>query len=409
MVTINKDPRLELNTWHQTGPFAITTRCEIKQRGVKNLELHNESVLKIQDLLTECKTANQRFRAYGSLWSLNDIAFNGGWVLNNSDMDVINSRIIRDDAIFNAAIVSLGSFGFIAAIVMEVENIYSLKRYVRNINYDDAIQLLENLDFKNSNFKITEETDGDNNPIQPYHFKTYINQYTKDCVAEVIYKIPYQKTQYPEVEIGTQLHPDLFRLMKWALEKSDMKVTKLLTRLIQGDAMPNPKGNPKPLIGTLGDIFHAVDFQQPAFSLALGVNQKQLNKAMQTWLKIFKAHKAPGLSAIKLVKQTKATIGFHKFPITAVIHMDGVQWDPKEDQLLVQQEIIKTFIKDGIDFTLHWGKNGAWDHPSLAELMYSSKKEDWIKQRNRLLRPEMAKMFSNDFLKRLGMDTIIDR
>jgi hypothetical protein len=516
MVTIFEDRRNELSTWHQTGPFPISARWVVKQQGARGFDLHNESVLKVQDLLFQCKAAGKRFRALGSLWSLNDIAFNGGWVLNNTDMDMwltlthenmhpdsaitsdnlvfaqcgstvnqltshledlgkslrvsggsngqtiagvtstgvhggafdrqclsdyikgmhliigpepgdrvylerasdpvlneafaqlLNSRIVRNDDLFNAAIVGLGSFGFIAAIVMEVEDIYSLRRYVRRIKYEDAILLSQTLDFENSVFKIASETNTQNKPIRPHHFKTYINQYTKDCVAEVIYKIPYQKTIYPEVEIATQLHPDLFRLMRWALEKSDMKVTKLLTRLIQGDAMPKPGSDTDSLTGTLGDIFRSVAFQQPGFSWALGVNQNQLTQAMQTWLGIFEAHKAPGLSAIKLVRQTKATLGFHKFPVTAVIHMDGVQWVPAGDQLLVQREIIKAFVRDGIEFTLHWGKNAAWDYPSLMDIMYPAEKDEWIKQRSRLLRPEMADMFSNDFLKRLGLDAYVD-
>jgi hypothetical protein len=516
MVTIIEDRRNELSTWHQTGPFPVTSRWVVRQQGARGFDLHNESVLKVQELLAQCAAAGQRFRALGSLWSFNDIAFNGGWVLNNTDMDMrlalnpgnmhpdsgvthdnlvfvqcgstvnqltsyledqgkslkvsggsngqtmagvtstgvhggafdrqclsdyirglhliigpepgdrvylergsdpvlndafaqlLNSRLVRDDDVFNSAIVGLGSFGFIAGIVMEVEDIYSLRRYVRSIKYDDAIFLSQTFDFENSDFRITEETDAGNKPVRPYHFKTYINQYTKDCVAEVLYKIPYQQTVYPEVEIATQMHPDMFRLIHWALEKSDMKVTKLLTRLIQGEAMPNPGNNTVPLTGTLGDIFRAASFQQPGFSWALGVDQSQLTKAMQTWLGIFKVHKAPGLSAIKLVRQTKATLGFHKFPVTAVIHMDGLQWKPAGDQLLVQKEIIKAFVRDGIDFTLHWGKNAAWDYPSLIDIMYPAKKDEWIKQRSRLLRSEMAHMFSNDFLNRLSLDTYVD-
>jgi hypothetical protein len=516
MVRIIKDVRNELFTWHETGPFPITTRWVVRQQGPDGLDLHNETVLKIQELIGQCRAAGQRFRAYGSLWSLNDIAFNGGWVLSNTDMDVrlplspdnmhsnssitndnlvfaqcgttvnqltswledrgkslmvsggsngqtiagatstgvhggafdrqclsdyirglhliigpdpadriylerasepvlndnfanlLDSRLIRDDDLFNAAIVGLGSFGFIAALVMEVEDLYSLRRYVRPINYDDAINLSQSLDFENSPFKIDEETDAQGKPIRPYHFKPYINPYTKHCVAEVIYKIPYQATPYPEVEIGKQLHPDLFRLMRWALEKSNMQVTALLTRLIQGEAIPNPDDNPNPLIGTLGDVFHAVAYQQPGFSWALGVDHNQLPEAMDTWLGIFQSFKAPGLSALKMVRKTDATIGFQKFPVTAIIHMDGVQWTPKEDQLNVQQEIVKAFIRDGIGFTLHWGKNAAWDFPSLINTMYPMEKDAWIRQRSRLLSPEAAWMFSNDFLTRIGLDAYDD-
>jgi hypothetical protein len=516
MVTITKATihQNEMFTFHSTGPYGISEWWNIELNGPAGVNLHNECVLKIQEKLAECKAAGQRFRALGSLWSFNDIAFNKGWVLDNSNMKIVlklsptdmhaaskvshdniiftqcgvtvnllsdylkdrnkslkvsggsngqtiggatstgvhggsfdnqcisdyikgmhiitgpeandriylerssdpvlcdtfaaqfNSRIIRDDAIFNAAIVGLGSFGFIAAFVLEVEDLYSLRRYVRTINYDDAIELSATLDFENSPFKIAEETDNNNKPIRPYHFKTYINQYTKDSVAEVIYKIPYQPTVYPAFEIGTQMHPDIFRLMRWALEKSDGKIANLLSRLIQGEAMPKPD-NPVPLTGTLGEVFRAVNYQEKGFSWALGVNHHQLKPAMQTWLKIFDQFKAPGLSAIKMVRQTKATIGFHKFPITAVIHMDGIQWTPADNQLIIQKEIIKAFTDANIDFTLHWGKNAAWDYPSLINIMYPGAKEEWIKQRNRLLRPEMAFMFSNDFLQRLGLDTII--
>ena len=130
---------------------------------------------------------------------------------------------------------------------------------------------------------------------------------------------------------------------------------------------------------------------------------------MNTWLKVFATHKAPGLSAIKLVRKTKATIGFHKFAVTAVIHMDGIQWAPKEDQQRIQKKIVQAFIDDGIEFTLHWGKNAAWDYPSLLEIMYPTEKDEWIKQRNRLLRPEMAKMFSNDFLSRIGLNSYLGK
>jgi len=326
-------------------------------------------------------------------------------VLNDAFAQMLDSRPVRDDEVFNAAIVGLGSFGFIAAIVMEVENIYSLKRYVRKIEYDDAVTLSETLDFENSAFRIPEETNTQGKPIRPYHFKTFFNQYSKYCVAEVMYKVPYSPTQFPPIDISTQLHPDLFRLMRWILDKSG-SVAKLLTNLLQGQAMPKP-GNPAPLTGTLGDIFRAVTFEQAAFSWALAVNQTQLRRAMEIWLQIFQQHRAPGLSALRLVRQSKATLGFQKFPVTAILHMDGVQWPPANAQQGIERAIINAYTREGIEFTLHWGKNADWNFPGLADIMYPTQKAKWIKQRCRLLRPEMAAMFSNDFLNRLGLDVYV--
>jgi len=514
MVKTERIKTEEMSTWHQTGPFKADLLYRAVQKGKDGFDLHNESVLEIQKVLAECQTDGKRFRAFGSLWSLNDIAFNNSRLHSNTNLDMrlqieagqvhpnsdvsqdnlvfaqcgatvnqissylekhnkslkvsggsngqtiagaistgvhggafnhqcisdyvkglhlvigplpadrvylerasepvlgdefaqlLNSRLIRDDDIFNAAIVGLGSFGFIAAVILEVEDIFSLKRYVREIEYDVAMDLLQNLDFENSKFRIDTELDGNNVPIRPYHFKTYINQYTKQSVAEVIYKIPYQPSNPPEFEIENQLHPDLFRLMQWALDKSEGKVIKLLAKLLQGSAMPNPKKETVPIIGTLGDIFHSVEFVQASFSWALGVDNKNLTRVMDTWLNVFKNFKVPGLSAIKLVRQSKATLGFTKFPITAVIHMDGLQWEPSGNllpQKTVEQEIIKAFVNNNIEFTLHWGKNADWEFPGLIDKMYQTKSGEWVKQRNRLLSQEMAEMFSNGFIQRLSL------
>src|SRR5690606_6994376 len=49
--------------------------------------------------------------------------------LNDLFASNINARVIRDDELFNAAVVGLGSFGFIHGIVVETENLYLLNRY----------------------------------------------------------------------------------------------------------------------------------------------------------------------------------------------------------------------------------------------------------------------------------------
>lgn len=514
MVSTDRIPVREMRTWHQNGPFPVDLLYRARQRGEEGFDLHNESVLEIQKILDECQTEGKRFRAFGSLWSLNDIAFNGSRVHNNTAMDMcllltaanihpdknishenlafiqcgatmrqvsrfleshkksvkvsggsngqtiagvistgvhggaidhqcisdyvkglhlvigpksedrvyleraserilnddfaqmLNSRLIQDDDIFNAAIVGLGSFGFIAGVVLETEDIYSLRRYIKKIDYDDAIELVETLDFDSSNFKIHSEVDGNGVQIRPYHFKPYINQYTKKCIAEVIYKVPFKKTELPEFEIEKQLHPDVFRLMHWALEKSEGDIVKLLSKLLQGTAFPNPKRQPKPITATIGDIFHYVDYIQPGFSWAFCVDNSQIARAMNTFIEVFKNNRAPGLTAIRLVRQTKATIGQIKFPITAIIGMDGVQWTPQGNLLpreVIQNELIKAFIRDNIEFTVHWGKNAAWDFPGLVDTMYGDRDDEWVKQRSRLLRFEMAAMFSNDFLQRVGL------
>ncbi|TRX54895.1 FAD-binding protein [Fulvivirga sp. M361] len=518
-ISTDRIPRTELSTWHSNGPFPIELMYRAQQKGEVSYDLHYATVIEIQGLLKECLEEGKRFRAIGSRWSLNDIAFNGSRIHANAALDIrlpitsdqlhlanqtikydnlvfsqcgatvnqlnvfledrqkslktcggsngqtiagvistgvhgsglerqcmsdyvrgmhliigpeendrvyierdsepilndefvtnqLRSRVIRNDALFNAALVGLGSFGFIAAVVLEVEDIYSLKRYIKPIEYKDAIQLLQTLDFKNSAFQVKEELNDEGEPIIPYHFKPYINQYTKkNTVAEVIYKIPYQAGTRSEYDIATELHPDMFSIIHWALEKSEGKLTRLITKLLQGQVFPDPKKEIKPVIGTLGDIFHPVDFDSPGFSWAIAVDHSKISDAMAVFCGIFKNHKVPGLSAIKLVQQTKSTLGFTRFPLSAVIGLDGIQWNPFGDlrsQEEVEQVIIETFVNAGIEFTVHWGKNTDWNRPDLVKTMYGNDKvNEWKLQRNNLLRPEMMEVFDNDFLQRVGLN-----
>ena len=193
----------------------------------------------------------------------------------------------------------------------------------------------------------------------------------------------------------------------------------LMATLSQGTTFPNPKKESEPVIGTLGDIFHAVNFDLPGFSLAFGVDSKKLKEAMTSFLSVFSnpSNQIPGLCAIKLVRKTAATIGFTRFPITAVIHIDGVQLSEagKKRVGAVEIEIIKAFVRDGIEFTLHWGKNSVWDYNgpypqlpnkknNLLETMYPKTAiENWKSQRNKLLGDDKADIFSNDFLERIKL------
>jgi hypothetical protein len=63
--------------------------------------------------------------------------------------------------------VSLGSFGVIHGIVMEAEDIYLLKRYVKKISKTDALEIAKGMDFTKATFKIQEEIENDGTVNRP--------------------------------------------------------------------------------------------------------------------------------------------------------------------------------------------------------------------------------------------------
>jgi hypothetical protein len=66
--------------------------------------------------------------------------------------------------------------------------------------------------------------------------------------------------------------------------------------------------------------------------------------------------------------------------------------------------VINALKANNIAFTLHWGKNADWDYPGLIDHMYGANAQIWKKYRTDLLSPAMAQVFSNGFLKRVGLD-----
>jgi hypothetical protein len=69
------------------------------------------------------------------------------------------------------------------------------------------------------------------------------------------------------------------------------------------------------------------------------------------------------------------------------------------------KKIIEALSQQGIDFTIHWGKNADWAFPDLVKKMYGNKLITWKQQRRLLLSDKALTLFGGEFLKVAGLDT----
>ncbi|CAH8289699.1 FAD binding domain-containing protein [Mariniflexile fucanivorans] len=327
--------------------------------------------------------------------------------LNDAFAKKISAKIIRNDHLFNAALVGLGGFGFVHGIVIEAEPRFLLKRYVKKINKDVVLKLADTLDFKNSTFKIPEETTADGFGITPYHYKVFINQYSKEpeYVIELMYKKPF-KTDYkdPFPIIKQSLYRDLIHLFTKLAEKLPKSIPWLVKQL-RKTIMPTVDDE---LTGTLPEIFWDAPYQGPAFACSVGVDHKDSSKALKLLADLTNNEgPIPGIFAMRFVKQTKATLGFTKFPVTCMLEIDGVLWKKTRKIMSLTEyskRIIEVLKQNNIPFTIHWGKNSDWSFPGLVNHMYGADSVNtWNSYRKALLGDEMMEMFSNDFLHDTGL------
>ncbi|MEO8710857.1 MAG: hypothetical protein ABI405_01975 [Parafilimonas sp.] len=332
--------------------------------------------------------------------------------LNDVFANRIKARVIRNDGLFNAALVSLGSFGFMHGVVIEAEDRFLLNRYVKKLSKDKALQLAQTMDFENSDFHVDGETDANGKPNRPFHYKVFINPYTNDTEypVEVMYKKPYRK-DYPDPVplVKTSVYRDLILLFMSIAERFKNSIPTLI-KFLQSAALP-----PLDLqvTGTLAEIFWDAGYQGPAFACSIGVDCKDSAKALELLADLAKNEgPIPGIYAMRFVKQSGATLAFTKFPVTCMLEIDGLNWNPKTDKLISLPQfctrIIEVLQANNIPFTQHWGKNSDWSFTGLIQYMYGNNAQQWKEYRSALLTKEQANLFSNNFLNDTGLDEYID-
>jgi hypothetical protein len=323
----------------------------------------------------------------------------------------IKARVIRNDGLFNAALVSLGSFGFIHGVVMETEDRYLLKRYVKKIHKELALELAKTMDFANSPFTIAGETGANGKGNRPFHYKVFINPYVDDpeYVVEAIYKKTYT-AEYPDPlpRMKTAIYRDLIYLFTKIAEKYKDSIPKLI-KLLQKSVLP-----PVDLeaTGTLAEIFWDAPYQGPAYAIAVGIDHQNSPKALELLTNLARQEgPIPGIYAMRFVKQSRATLAFTQFPVTCMLEIDGVIWKGKSGRMISLPEFctrtIEVLQANHIPFTIHWGKGADWAFPDLVKHMYGPKGTTWMEYRSALLNEKTAKLFSNKFLEDVKLDGYI--
>lgn len=331
--------------------------------------------------------------------------------LNDAFAQRIKARVIRNDGLFNAALVGLGSFGFIHGVVIEAVDRFLLNRYVKRINKDLALELAESLDFENSEFQIPEEIDANGKPNRPFHFKVFINPYVNEdeFVVEAMYKKPY-RNDYPDPIPGikTAIYRDLIILFTKIAERFKNSIPTLL-QLLKTSVLPPVD---LMLTGTLAEIFYDAPYQGPAFACSVGIDHHDASKALELLAGLaIDEGPVPGIYAMRFVKQSKALLAFTRFPVTCILEIDGLTWKPVNNNMITLERFCTRMIEvlqaNNIPFTLHWGKNADWSFPGLINYMYGDDADRWKGYRSALLRAETASLFTNDFLNDIELSEYI--
>jgi hypothetical protein len=317
-------------------------------------------------------------------------------VMGDSFADRLGADLLRDDEVFDAAVVSMGAMGFVHGVMIEAVDDYLLESYQRRVPYDEAmIRQVTELDFSNPRLPCPGE--------RPFHMQMMINPYDlkNGVYASTMYKRPYRDAYTPPGPNGAGIGPgDDAACFVGKLAGNIPGMVPMMVTKVLGQSLNIHEKQ----FGRLGEIFNNTVLRGKIASAAIGLPLTAVTQVVQVLMEVNEAA-GPfvGLFAFRFVKSSPATLGFTRFaPVTCVMELDAI--------LSPETQRFYDAVWDRLDqlqipFTFHWGKMSTIN-PERLRRMYGSSLDKFLLVRSRIIAPAVAGIFSNDIMKSWGIDAL---
>jgi hypothetical protein len=315
-------------------------------------------------------------------------------VLNEEFAARIGADLVRDDEIFNAAVVSFGTFGIIAAMAVETAPIYQLEfPAIGDIHHDD-------LKAKLSGF-------GNADPANLDHYEFIFDPHTRKQMAMEAGapRVPFQPgvpTPKPRWIIRDKngFAPGINAVALLGLLRflPPRILTGLQFRQYRRLALLNS------VRGTPGQLYTSSIYYLEGYTeSAIGVSVRDAPAMIDVCSEVAQAMRLPSISQVRLVHRSEATLGFTQHePKTAVFEV-GLINDERFPEF--EQRMDAALREAGIRYTLHWSKNSGLD-PEKLDYMYGAERiASWKAARRAVFDDDMTlmEMFETDAMVQAGL------
>ena len=307
------------------------------------------------------------------------------------------TKLVADDELFNAALVSFGSFGFIHGVMIETEDIYLLESYRKKIPLDNSFKhIMETLDFSNANFIP-------NGNERPFHFQAVIDQYNLagGAYATIMYKRPYTENYQPPVVDFNKAGPgdDVAAVIGIITD-----LVPALTHLVVSKLVKSSYTLYEGVLGTSGEIFTNNNIRGKLLSTAIGIPLDRVLEVNDLLIEMNEDHgPLSGILSYRYVKRSAATLAFTKFDPTCILELDCAESNTTRN---FYNAVWNELEARNIPHSFHWGKIHNLDEAKTRKI-YGASMDTWIQQRNKIMSPESMKIFNTQSLKDCGLDKIL--
>jgi hypothetical protein len=155
--------------------------------------------------------------------------------------------------------------------------------------------------------------------------------------------------------------------------------------------------------GTIGEIFSNTTTRGKANATSIGLPLERATEVMDLALELNRVNGPfASLVAFRFVKATGATLGWQRFgPFTCILELDA----PLSGRTAKLYRLMwEALVDRNIPHTFHWGKQHGLDAAGVRRA-YGAAANRWVTARERLLDAPARAMFTNEYLRQLGLAT----
>jgi FAD/FMN-containing dehydrogenase len=322
-------------------------------------------------------------------------------VVRPSFAAALGAELRNDDTLFNAALVSFGSFGIIHGLMIETRPRFLLNAYRSFQPFDAGLkQAISTLDF--SGLTLPEPASG------LYHFQVYFNPNAGTPPAEaavsVMFEAPWTAGYQPPAWDDSEPGPGAsgLEIIAAVMAAIPGPVTGLARSVLAAQVKAHLKSYA--ITGTFKDLFRGEKAEGKLFVSDIGIPLSRALDALTIALDTYEniGTLLPMDCMMRFVKGTTALLGYTKFDPTCTLEIDATD----SPATRAYADAVWTNLEQaGIPFTMHWGKFNWFLTPARVRRMYGANVQAWIASREALLSPEVRQVFTNDFLRSIGLAT----
>jgi FAD/FMN-containing dehydrogenase len=320
-------------------------------------------------------------------------------VMNEQFVEKIGADLLRDDDLFNAALVSFGSFGIISAVAIETEPIYHLNfQPVQEVTHASINQTMLELSRL-----------GKDDPAGPHHYEFIFDPYSKERVAlqALADKVEFDVDR-PSLELpvwivrnqeGYSAGDQALRTLLDVAPVPPSWVTAFQYRTYRKRAiLDNIRATP-------GQLFTAtISYFEGFTESAIAISIDDVPIMLEIGSAAVRSIGVAAISQVRVVHPTEALLGFTRHAPKTVIFEFGLSSDRKSFARF-ERTLTAALRAAGVAYTFHWSKNSGLDGAALRHMYGQERIDRWRAARERVFGHDasLRSVFDNRHLERAGL------